>query len=291
MVYNLIISKNSGYKRVHSREGVTQEKKCDLRSSCMEIVTWNVNGLRAALGKGLPEWVQARSPDVLCLQEVRARREQVDASALEQLEAGFNHSTWNTGERPGYSGVLTLAKQEPLEVNLEMGDDEFDSEGRLICTRHPTFLLYNIYFPNGGRDHSRVPYKLAFYERLLEVCDELHAHGEGIVICGDFNTAHREIDLRNPKQNENNTGFLPEERVWIDCYLDHGFVDAYRSLYPERVQYTWWTYRMNARARNVGWRLDYFLVSEGLMDRVQDVVVYDEVPGSDHCPVGLSIDS
>jgi len=256
----------------------------------MKIFTWNVNGLRAALGKGLTDWVQAQSPDVLCLQEVRAKREQIDGAALGELEAGFAHGTWNPGSRPGYSGVMTLAKQEPLEVHLEMGVPEFDLEGRLICTRHPAFLLYNIYFPNGGRDHSRVAYKLTFYERLLEICDDLHARGEEIILCGDFNTAHREIDLRNPKQNENNTGFLPEEREWIDRYLEHGFEDAYRSLYPDRVEYTWWTYRMNARARNVGWRLDYFLVSQGLMDRVRDVVVHDEVPGSDHCPVALLID-
>jgi exodeoxyribonuclease-3 len=256
----------------------------------MKIITWNVNGLRAALGKGVPDWVQSQSPDVLCLQEVRARREQVDETALGQLENGFVHSTWNPGQRSGYSGVTTLARQEPLEVQLEVLAPEFDVEGRLICTRHPAFLLYNVYFPNGGRDHGRVPYKLAFYERLLEVCDELHKRGEGIILCGDFNTAHREIDLRNPKENENNTGFLPEERVWIDYYLEHGFVDAYRYLYPERVQYTWWTYRMNARARNIGWRLDYFLVSQSLMDRVQDVIVYDEVAGSDHCPVALLID-
>jgi len=256
----------------------------------MQITTWNVNGLRAALGKGLLDWVQAQAPEALCLQEVRARREQIDEAALNRLEANFVHWTWNPGERPGYSGVVTLAKQEPLAVQLEIGAPEFDLEGRLICTHHPHFLLFNIYFPNGGRDHSRVPYKLAFYQRLLDVCDELHARGEQIILCGDFNTAHQEIDLRNPKQNENNTGFLPEERVWIDRYLEHGFVDAYRSLYPERVEYTWWTYRMNARARNVGWRLDYFLVSQGLMERVRDVVVHDEVLGSDHCPVTLLID-
>jgi exodeoxyribonuclease III len=134
-----------------------------------------------------------------------------------------------------------------------------------------------------------VPYKLDFYARLLEICDSLHARGERVVICGDFNTCHRPIDLKNPKQNEGNTGFLPEERAWIDRYLEHGFVDIYRQLYPERVQYTWWTFRMNARLRNIGWRLDYFLVSPDLAPAVQDVVIHDEVLGSDHCPVTLVI--
>ena len=144
--------------------------------------------------------------------------------------------------------------------------------------------------PNGQHDLARLPYKLDFYQRLLEQCDALHARGENVILCGDFNTSHREIDLRNPKQNENSTGFLPEERAWIDKYLEHGFVDIYRRLYPERVQYTWWTYRMNARPRNIGWRLDYFLISPGLVDRVQDAIIHDEVLGADHCPVSLVLD-
>ena len=159
----------------------------------------------------------------------------------------------------------------------------------MICWRLPGFLLFNIYFPNGQHDLARLPYKLEFYARLLELCDELHARGEQVILTGDFNTSHREIDLRNPKQNEGNTGFLPEERAWIDVYLAHGFVDIYRQLYPERVQYTWWTYRMNARARNVGWRLDYFLISQGLVGRVQDAAIHDDIPGSDHCPVSLTL--
>ena len=157
----------------------------------------------------------------------------------------------------------------------------------MIRFRYGDLYLYNIYFPNGGQENQRVPFKLDFYAKLLEICDDLHAKGKEIIITGDFNTAHNEIDLANPKSNEKNTGFLPEERVWIDKYLEHGFVDAFRVLYPERVAYTWWTYRFNSRARNVGWRLDYYLVSESLMDRVEDVVVHDEVMGSDHCPVSL----
>ncbi|MBN1149405.1 MAG: exodeoxyribonuclease III [Anaerolineales bacterium] len=255
----------------------------------MRIVTWNVNGIRAALGKGALEWMRDHGGDVLCLQEVRAAQEQVEKTDLERLTQAYPHVTWNAAQRGGYSGVATLARRSPQETRLGMGVAEFDVEGRLICTRHPGFLLFNIYFPNGGRDHERVPFKLDFYARLLALCDELHAQGEQIVLCGDFNTSHQEIDLRNPRENENTTGFLPEERAWIDRYLAHGFVDAYRRLYPERVQYTWWTYRFSARTRNIGWRLDYFLVSEGLMQQVQDVVVHEEIMGSDHCPVSLSI--
>jgi exodeoxyribonuclease III len=253
----------------------------------MKITTWNVNGLRAALGKGLLESVRTLQPDVLCLQEVRSTPEKIESSYLQQLEGAFSQVIWNPAERPGYSGVATLARQKPEQVTLGMNAPTFDSEGRVIFTRHPGFLLFNIYFPNGGRSLERVPYKLDFYAYLLEQCDALHAAGEQIIICGDFNTSHRPIDLRHPKENEKNTGFLPEERVWIDRYLEHGFVDIYRQLYPERVQYTWWTFISNARSRNVGWRLDYFLISSSLVDKVQDSIIHDDILGSDHCPVSL----
>jgi len=257
----------------------------------MKLTTFNVNGIRAALGKGLLDWAAEYSPEVLCMQEVRARLDQLDENHLVRFEELYAHQTWNPAVRAGYSGVATLAKTAPLENNLGMGAPHFDNEGRVISTHFPGFLLFNTYFPNGGHDHSRVPYKLDFYAHLLELCDSLHSQGEKIILCGDFNTAHREIDLRNPKENENTSGFLPEERAWIDSYLKHGFVDAYRNLYPEREQYTWWTYRFNARGRGIGWRLDYFLVSESLLDQVQDVIIHEEVQGSDHCPVSLIIDS
>ncbi len=170
-----------------------------------------------------------------------------------------------------------------------MGAPEFDDEGRLIRTRHEDFWLYNVYFPNGQRDHGRLEYKLGFYSRLLEEIDQIHAAGGQVIVTGDFNTAHQEIDLANPKQNSTNSGFLLQEREWIDKYMEHGLVDAYRQLYPERVQYTWWTYLYNARKRNIGWRLDYFLLSKSLMERVQDVIIHDDAEGSDHCPVTLVI--
>ena len=256
----------------------------------MKITTWNVNGLRAALKKDILEWVGTYQPDVLCLQEIKARPEQIDPAHMQQLETIFSDITWNPAQRPGYSGVATLAARPPLETQHGLGIDRFDQEGRVITSTYPGFILFNLYVPNGGRDHARVPFKLDFYTQLLDICNDLHEQGKNIIICGDINTAHNEIDLRNPKQNTKTTGFLPEERVWIDKYLANGFIDIYRHLYPERVQYTWWTYRVNARQRNIGWRLDYYLVSESLIDRVTDVVINEDIMGSDHCPVTLILD-
>lgn len=253
----------------------------------MRITTWNVNGIRAALGKGLSTWIQKEAPDVLCLQEIKAKPEQLNDS---QRDFPGYEVVWNPAVRPGYSGVATFLREAQSDFNLGMDEPRFDSEGRVIRTRHPGFLLYNIYFPNGQRGHDRVTYKLDFYSHLLNICDSLMAAGENIILTGDFNTAHQPIDLRHPKENVKTSGFLPEERDWVDRYLNHGFVDVYRLLYPDRVQYTWWTYISNARARNVGWRIDYFLVSKTLVPRIQDVIIRDDVPGSDHCPVTLILD-
>jgi exodeoxyribonuclease III len=252
----------------------------------MNITTWNINGIRAGLQKGIDHWVQEFQPDVLCFQEIKARAEQFDPSAFTNL--GYE-CVWNSAERPGYSGVGVLFKILPEKIAFGLGDPKFDNEGRVIRLSFNEFELFNIYFPNGGRTLERVPYKLEFYSYLLNICDDLHKEGKAIIITGDFNTAHREIDLKHPKENQKNTGFLPEERVWIDYYLQHGFVDIYRELYPDRVQYTWWTYRMNARQKGVGWRLDYYLVSKTLHQKVSDVIIHEDVKGSDHCPVTLMI--
>ena len=256
----------------------------------MKITTWNVNGLRAALRKGILSWVSEYSPDVLCLQEIKARPEQIDPSEITRIEALFDQLTWNPAQRPGYSGVATLSRSEPVKIEMGLDRPEYDIEGRTIISHYPVVTIFNLYVPHGRHDHSRVPYKLKFYEHLLEVCDQLHSQGKEIILCGDINTSHKEIDLRNPKENARTSGFLPEERIWIDHILEHGFVDVFRHLYPQKVQYTWWTYRMNARERNVGWRLDYFFVSSSLLNKVQDVLTNDEVLGSDHCPVTLLID-
>lgn len=254
----------------------------------MRIVSWNVNGLRAILRKNVWREVINLEPDVICLQEIKTRPDQLSLEEL-AFHAGY-HIVWNPAERAGYSGVATLFKQPPSEVRLGLGEGKFDTEGRVIQSDHEQFRLLNIYFPNGQRDQGRLDYKLDFYAYLLEYCDNLRLSGFRVVLCGDFNTAHKEIDLRNPKSNQKTSGFLPEERAWIDRYLDSGFVDVYRHLYPERIQYTWWTYISRARERNVGWRLDYFLVSTELLPYVRGAAIHDEILGSDHCPVLLDVD-
>jgi exodeoxyribonuclease-3 len=254
----------------------------------MKITTWNVNGLRAVFRKKALDWVDEYQTDVLCLQEIKAKPDQL--SEKEHAKFAGYEAAWNPAERPGYSGVLTLHKTAPQQTVNGFGVEQFDIEGRVIQSHFEHFILFNIYFPNGGRDLKRVPYKLEFYDELLKLCDQLHADGKQVIICGDFNTSHNEIDLANPKPNEKNTGFLREERDWIDKYIEHGLVDAYRVLYPDKVEYTWWTYISNARARNVGWRLDYFMISESLMPRVKDVVNHNEIMGSDHCPVTLVLE-
>lgn len=255
-----------------------------MKGGIVKITTWNVNGYRAVLRKKALDWIPEVDPDVLCLQETKLQLDQIndDEAQIEGYKA-----IWNSAERKGYSGVVTFHKEQPLNTEKGIGIEKFDGEGRVIRSQYEDFHLYNIYFPNGGQGNKRVPFKLGFYEELLHICDDLHRENANIIITGDFNTAHNEIDLANPKANEKNTGFLPEEREWIDKYLEHNFVDAYRELYPERIQYTWWTYRYNARENNIGWRLDYFLVSEQLMNRVEDVVIHSEIMGSDHCPVSL----
>jgi exodeoxyribonuclease-3 len=185
---------------------------------------------------------------------------------------------------------VTFVKHPQIENHLGLGEERFDIEGRVVQTIHENFHLFNIYFPNGGRDNARVPYKLNFYKRLLEICNTLHTAGKQIILTGDFNTSHQEIDLRNPKQNQKSTGFLPEEREWVSRFLENGFVDIFREQYPDREQYTWWAAWGGARDRTVGWRLDYYLITEGFANRVENVTIHDNVLGSDHCPVEIVLE-
>lgn len=252
----------------------------------MKITTWNVNGIRAALKKGITNWVASNQPDIICFQEIKARFNQL---AEEQREFPGYSTVWHSAVRSGYSGVATYYHTQPLEIQCGLGIERFDIEGRVIRVRYPDFYLFNVYFPNGQRGPDRVQYKLDFYASLLKQCEALHSRGEAIIIAGDFNTAHNEIDLANPQDNQNTSGFLPEERMWIDIYLRSGFVDVYRELYPHKVEYTWWPYYYGARRRSFGWRIDYFLISQRLMANVEDVVIHSEVMGSDHCPVTLLI--
>jgi exodeoxyribonuclease-3 len=254
----------------------------------MKLVSWNVNGIRAAVRKGFFDWLDAATPDVLCLQETRIQADQL----TERLTRPPGYQThWYPAERKGYSGVTTWSRTPSLDVQRGFGIEEFDVEGRVLITEHPDFRLLNIYFPNGGRGLERLDYKLRFYEAVLDYCDGLHARGERLVLCGDFNTAHRPIDLARPKRNASNSGFLEEERVWIDRYLAHGFVDTFRALHPDVAErYSWWMYMRNARERNIGWRIDYFMVSEALVSAVAGADILSEVMGSDHCPVTLDLE-
>jgi exodeoxyribonuclease-3 len=252
----------------------------------MRIISWNVNGIRAVEKKGFWHWFGAERPEVLCLQETKAQPDQLTKTLREP--DGY-HAHWHSAERKGYSGVATWS-QEPVEVQHGLGIDEFDVEGRVLISEHPDFTLLNCYMPNGKQSQQRLDYKLRFYGGLLDYVDRMHAAGKQLVICGDVNTAHKEIDLAHPKANETVSGFLPEERAWIDAYLEHGLVDAFRAFNQEPDQYTWWSYITRARERNVGWRIDYFLVSEGLMPRVEDCIIMPEVMGSDHCPIALEVE-
>lgn len=255
----------------------------------MKIISWNVNGLRATISKDAFGPVFNLNPDVLCLQEIKVKPEQLSEDQVDTF-AGYE-AIWNSAKRPGYSGVATFTRQPPDSVDFSLGEERFDIEGRSIRTDFQNLSLFNLYVPNGQRDQGRLDYKLDFYARLLEVCDDLHKIGMQIVLFGDMNTAHKPIDLKNHKQNQKTSGFLPEERAWIDKYLEHGFVDIYREMHGDKVQYTWWTYITNARERNVGWRLDYFLVSKNLIGEIDNVDIYDQILGSDHCPIGLELRS
>jgi len=253
----------------------------------MRILSWNVNGIRAADKKGLFELLRKESPDILCLQEIKAMPEQVPPY-LRNYPGYYIH--WKSAERKGYSGVATYTKIKPIEVKTGFGIEKFDSEGRILITTFPSFILFNIYFPNGKQSQDRLDYKLKFYETFLDYADELKAKRNNIVVCGDFNTAHKEIDLARPKENEKISGFLPIERAWIDRFIDHGYVDTFRHFNKEPNQYSWWDMKSRARERNIGWRIDYFFVNKEFVPRVKKAFIQQNVIGSDHCPVGIEID-
>ncbi len=252
----------------------------------MKLISWNVNGIRAAVKKGFMQWLHEGSPDVVCLQETKAMVGQV---GKETASPKGYHATWNSAERKGYSGVAVFSKKKPKVVHLGMGIERFDVEGRYIRLEFAGFDLLNIYFPNGTSGPERLQYKLDFYDAFLEHCEALRAVGKKLVICGDLNTAHKPIDLRNPKANEKNSGFLPVERAWVDKFVEHGYVDTFREFNTQPDQYSWWTYRADARARNIGWRLDYFFVTKDLLKKIKSSFITPEVMGSDHCPVGIEI--
>ena len=252
----------------------------------MRIFSWNVNGLRAVVKKGFFDWLNEEAPDVVCLQEIKARIEDLDDNILNPK--GY-HATWNSADRKGYSGVAVFTKKKPGAIHLGMGIKRFDCEGLVVRIEFKDFDLLNVYFPNGTSGPERLRYKMDFYHAFLDHCEGLRKKGKELVITGDVNTAHKPIDLKNPKANEKNSGFLPEEREWVDNFINHGYVDSFRVFNQQPEQYTWWSYRFNVRAKNIGWRIDYFFVTKSLMKKVKDSFITPDIMGSDHCPIGLDI--
>jgi exodeoxyribonuclease-3 len=252
----------------------------------MRIVSWNVNGIRALEKKGFVAWLEREAPDMLCIQETKARPEQLSPEALRP--EGYV-SYWAGARKAGYAGVAIYSRTEPLDVKT-LGVAEFDDEGRVLQADYQDFSLISAYFPNSQPGSVRIGYKLAFCEAILEHCTALSAQGRHVILCGDYNIAHTPLDLARPDENEGSPGFLPQERGWMDRFMSSGFVDTFRSFHAgEGGQYSWWSYRAQARRRNVGWRLDYHCVDQMLMSRVRNAAIWREVTGSDHCPVVLDL--
>ena len=253
----------------------------------MRIVSWNVNGIRAVANKGFADTVKAMDADIIGIQETKA---QIDQLGPEITELEGYKSWFYSAERKGYSGTALYSRIEPEDVTFGLGTDEFDHEGRTICADFGKFVLFNIYFPNGGRGDDFVKFKLRFYDCFLDRVRELESKGREVICCGDVNTAHKEIDLSNPKANSKISGFLPEERVYMDHFAEAGLTDTFRMLYPDKPEcYTWWSYKTAARERNVGWRIDYFFATKGLLPNVKESNMMSSVMGSDHCPVYLDL--
>ena len=250
----------------------------------MKFVSWNVNGLRACVGKGFKEFFDSVDADFFCLQETKLQAGQID------LPLEGYHQFWNYAEKKGYSGTAIFAKERPLSVTLGIGIPELDTEGRLITLEYPSFYLVTCYTPNAQRGLTRLDHRLKWERAFCEYLTELDSR-KAVVVCGDLNVAHKEIDLKNPSSNKGNAGFSDEERQCFTDLLDAGFTDTFRHLEPQTTgAYTWWSYMFNARANNAGWRIDYFLVSNRIKDNIVGVPIYADILGSDHCPVGLKLD-
>lgn len=252
----------------------------------LRLTCWNVNGIRAVAKKGFFDWLPKAKSDIIALQETK-----IDSTALStQLsEVKGYTSLWNHASRKGYSGVALYAREEPLSIEYGMGIPEMDSEGRMLVAEYCDFVFLNIYFPNGKRGPERLKFKLDFYDAFLQYADKLHKKGKPLVVCGDFNTAHKPIDLARPKANENISGFLAVERAWMDKFVEHGYVDVFREFNPEPHNYTWWDQMTKARERNVGWRIDYFFATEDLRKKLFKAEINCSVMGSDHCPITLEL--
>jgi len=252
----------------------------------MKLLSWNVNGIRAIEKKGFSDWLHKESPDVLCIQETKSHPDQLGEALLKPN--GYK-TYWSSAEKKGYSGVAIFTKKEPKMVKEGIGVKEFDSEGRTLMADYGDFILFNVYFPNGSSGNKRVPFKMAFYDAFLKAAEKFKKQGRELIVCGDVNTAHTEIDLARPKENIKNTGFLPEEREWVSKFISKGYVDTFRHFNKEPGHYSWWDYKTGARARDIGWRIDYFFVSFGFLPKVKKAYILKDVMGSDHCPVGIEI--
>jgi exodeoxyribonuclease-3 len=252
----------------------------------IKIICWNVNGLRAIWKKGFPEWFAKEKPDILCVQETKAQPDQLD-DAVKNF--GDYKSYFFSAEKKGYSGVGVWTRIPPIRVSAGFNNPLFDSEGRVLELEFEKFILFNIYFPNGGRGPERVKYKLDFYSELFKRTEELRKKNKNIIVCGDYNTAHKEIDLARPKENQRTSGFLPEERAWLDKIISMEYVDIFREYNKEPNQYTYWDQITRARERNVGWRIDYFMITKEAKDLVTNATIHPSVMGSDHCPIELEL--
>ena len=253
------------------------------------IISWNVNGIRAVEKKGFIDWLFEESPDVLCLQETKAEPSQLSDALRQPASNLASYKTfWSASRRKGYSGVAIFSKEEPKDVRY-IDIEDIDAEGRVIVADYGGYSVISAYFPNSQEEGVRLAYKLHFCDEILKLCDGIVEKGENVILVGDYNIAHKPIDLANPIRNEGNPGYLPEERAWMDHFISSGYVDTFRSFCKEAGQYTWWSYRFSARAKNIGWRLDYACVNESFFKQVHSSVILKDVMGSDHCPVKITV--
>ena len=252
----------------------------------MKIVTYNINGIRAALRKGLDEWLKSTDPDVVCLQEIKAREEQFDSSIFTNL--GY-HSYWNSAQKPGYSGTAILCKEKPIKVTFGMNHENYDNEGRVMRVDFETYSVISVYMPSGSSGDSRQVFKMTFLEDFYKYIYELIQQVPHLIIAGDYNICHKAIDIHNPHRNQKTSGFLPEEREWLSSFIDLGFIDTFRHFNQEPHHYSWWSYRANARVKNLGWRIDYLLATQSMESRLNGAEILSQARHSDHCPVLLEL--
>ncbi len=253
----------------------------------MKLISYNVNGIRSAINKGFLDWLKATDADCVCLQEVKASPEQVNGDRFDEL--GYIHRFWHVGEKKGYSGVAIFSKQRPINVHFGCGNELYDKEGRVIRIDFEEYSIVNVYMPSGSSGEIRQSFKYTWLDFFLPYVVQLKAAYPKLIVCGDFNICHKEIDIHNPKSNANSSGFLPEERAWIGKYFESGFIDTFRHFNQEPHQYTWWSYRAGARKKDLGWRIDYVTVTDSLKQELKRCVILKSAMHSDHCPVLLEL--